>query len=254
MTNLTPTRPVPGARVLVVDDEAHVRSALARSLTLLGYRADEAASGHHALGMLERTPYDAMVLDIRMPGMDGVEVMQWVYQTYPDLSIILLTGHASLESAIAAVKSNAADYLLKPASVYDIAAAITRALQQHAQERPPRALPPDRFLCVGPVTLDRERHVALVAGTGGGRSLRARLTVSELALLLQLMQHPDTVFSCRELARTALGYEMDDKVSRREAQSIVRPHLYRLRKKIEPDPGHSRLICTVPGRGYFFAS
>jgi len=240
--------------VLVVDDETHVRSALARSLTLLGYRADEAASGHHALAMLERTPYDAMVLDIRMPGMDGVEVMQWAYQMYPDLSIILLTGHASLESAIAAVRSNATDYLLKPASVHDIAAAIARALQQRARQGPPRALPPERFLCVGPVTLDRERHRVIVAGTGGGRSLRARLSVSELALLLQLMQHPDTVLSCRELARTALGYELDDKVSRREAQSIVRPHIYRLRKKIEPDPGHPRLICNVPGKGYFFAS
>ena len=250
MTSLTATSVIPEARVLVVDDEAHVRSALARSLTLLGYRADEAASGHHALAMLERTPYDAMVLDIRMPGMDGVEVMQWAYQMYPDLSIILLTGHASLESAITAVRSNAADYLLKPASVYDIAAAIARALQQRAQQGPPRALPPERFLCVGPVTLDRERHLTLVADTSGGRSLGARLTVSESALLVHLMQHPDTVFSCRELARTALDYD----VSRREAQSIVRPHIYRLRKKIEPDPGHPRLIRNVPGEGYFFAS
>jgi DNA-binding NtrC family response regulator len=108
--------------------------------------------------MLERTPHDAMVLDIRMPGMDGAEVMSRACQLYPDLRIIVLTGHATLESAIAAVKSHAADYLLKPASVYDIAAAIARALQQRAQQGPPRALPPERFLCVGPVTLDRERH------------------------------------------------------------------------------------------------
>ncbi|MBU0703722.1 MAG: response regulator, partial [Chloroflexi bacterium] len=127
MTSLAATSVTPETRVLVVDDETHVRSALARSLALLGYRADEAASGHHALAMLERTPYDAMVLDIRMPGMDGVEIMRRVHHVYPDLHIIVLTGHATLESAIVAVKSNAADYLLKPASVYDIAAAIANA-------------------------------------------------------------------------------------------------------------------------------
>ncbi len=198
--------------------------------------------------MLERTPYDAMVLDIRMPGMNGVEVMQWAHQTYPDLGIILLTGHAALESAIAAVRANAADYLLKPASVYDIAAASARALQQRAQESPPRAPSPERFLCAGPVTLDRERHLVIVAGTGGVRGLRARLTVRESALLVQLMQHPHTVFSCRELARAALGYD----VSEREAQKIVRPHIYRLRRKIEPGPDHPRLICNTPGKGYFF--
>ena len=248
ITSLTTTSAIPGARVLVVDDETHVRSALARSLTLTGYYADEATSGYHALQMLERAPYDAIVLDIRMPDMDGVEVMSRACQLYPDLCIIILTGHAALESAIAAVKSRAADYLIKPASVHDVAAAIDRALQQRVQKEPVRTPPLGRFPRAGPVTLDQERHLAIVA-TGDAGGLMVKLTASESALLAQMIQHPNTIFSCRELAQTALGYD----VSEQEARRIIRPHIYRLRKKIEPDPNRPRLIRTTPGKGYLFA-
>lgn len=249
MTDPTVTPAVNQARVLVVDDEVSVCSALARSLTLLGYNADAATSGHQALELLEWTPYDAMVLDIRMPGMDGVEVMQQVSRTYPDLSIILLTGHASLESAIAAVRSQALDYLLKPASVYQVAAAIERSLRRHAREDQSRVPSPTRFLRVGSLILDREKHTVSIVGVDEGRNLKVELTVSESKLLVHLMEHPGTVVSCRELARVALGYD----VSEREAQSIVRPHISRLRKKIEHDSGHSRYVHTVPGKGYLFS-
>jgi two-component system KDP operon response regulator KdpE len=180
--------------------------------------------------------------------MDGVEVMSRACQLYPDLCVIILTGHAALESAIAAVRSRAADYLLKPASVHDIAAAIDRALQQRVQKEPVRTPTLGRFPRAGPVTLDRERHLAIVA-TGDAGNLIVKLTASESALLAQIMRHPNTTFSCHELAQTALGYD----VGAREARGIIRPHISRLRKKIEPDPGRPRLIRTAPGKGYFFA-
>jgi DNA-binding response OmpR family regulator len=276
MTGPTATPPAPRARVLVVDDEAHVRSALTRSLTLLGYRADAAASGYQALEMLERAPYDAMVLDIHMPGMDGVEVMERACQACPDLSIVLLTGRATLESAIAAVRSHAADYLLKPASVHDIAAVIDSGVQQRAEKlrrqhllqvmgqtldevrrigapETPTGAPPtparERLLSADPVTLDRERRLVVVAGGGDTGSHGAELTVTEAVLLAYLMQRPGAALSCGELARSALGYDVTEK----EAQGIVRPHICRLRKKIEPDPAHPCLIRTISGQGYLFA-
>ena len=248
MTDSTGVPPVAKARVLVVDDEVSVCTALARSLTLLGYSADAAVSGYEALEMLEGTAYDAVVLDIRMPGMNGIEVMQQACQMDPNLSIILLTGHASLESAIAAVRSRAADYLLKPVGVYGVAAAIERALER-VREDVPKAPSPERFLRVGPVTLDRQRHEVHMVGVGDMGNIEVGLTVSESALLAHLMQHPHTVFSCCELARDVLGYE----VSKEDAQKIVRPHICRLRKKIEPDSGRPRLIRTTPGKGYLFA-
>lgn len=264
--------PIPQARVLVVDDEAHVRSALVRSLTLLGYRASEACSGHQALEMLAQMPYEAMVLDLRMPGMDGAEVMQRACQMWPDLCIIILTGHATLETAITAVKSHAADYLLKPASVHDVAAAITAALQKRtrelrqryllqvvglaldeirgieASEEVPLTATPERFLCAGPITLDRQKCVLTVTWEDNAGSSNAELTISETKLLVYLMQHPGAVLSCSELARSALGYDLPGG----EAQSIVRPHICRLRKKVEPDPAHPRMIRTVLGKGYLF--
>jgi DNA-binding response OmpR family regulator len=250
MTNRTATSSIPEVRVLVVDDEMHVRSALTRSLALAGYHADEAASGYQALQLLERGPYDVMLLDIRMPGMDGVEVMSRAHQSHPDLRIIILTGHATLESAIAAIKSHAADYLLKPASVHDIVAAVADVLRWDTREEPARTSPPELLLRAGPVTLNQGRHLVTVAGAADADPLTAALTVSESALLAHLMQHPDTVFSCRELAQAALGYH----VTEGEARSIIRPHISRLRKKIEPDPGCPRLIRTVAGKGYLFSS
>ncbi len=237
------------ARVLVVDDEAPVRVALTRYLNLLGYRAAAATSGYQAMEMLECTPYDAMVLDIRMPGMDGIEVLQQARQRYPDLCIILLTGYASLESAIAAVRSHADDYLLKPASARDIIEAITRALEQRAPQSPPRDTVSERFVRAGPLALNRERHTVVVVGSGDADSPAVQLTPSESKLLDHLMQHPDTATSCRELVQRALGYDVGEE----EAQTIIRPHICRLRKKIEPDPGRPRLIRTVPGEGYRLA-
>ncbi len=268
MTDQALSPPIPEARLLVVDDEANVRSALARALALRGYRTDQAASGHQALRMLESNPYDLMVLDIRMPGMSGVEVMQRARQIRPDLLIIILTGHASLESAIAAVKSHAHDYLLKPASLHDLAAAVVSALERRAQalrrqhllgvidqtldalretETSERRQPTlERFLRAGPVTLDSEKRLAVVSGTPPNT---AELTENELSILVYLMERPDQVVSNRELARAALGYD----VTESEAQSIVRPYVFRLRRKLEADPGEPRLIRTVRSRGYIFA-
>jgi DNA-binding response OmpR family regulator len=264
---------VPLARILVVDDEPGTCKAIARALNMMDYRADEAISGSQALATLASSPYDLMLLDLNMPGMDGVEVMQRVQHAYPGLQVIIFTAYATLDSAIAAVKAGAADYLLKPCKIRDIEAAIARALQrrrerlrrQHlirviaealealqAEEEQEMTTPPgqpERFLQRGPVALDRERRLAVVGEADGAASFNVKLTANEAALLAYLMQHSETVFSCRELAWTALGYD----VSEREARYIVRPHISRLRKKIELDPVHPRLLRTIRGKGYIFS-
>ena len=260
-----------GTKILVVDDEQPIRESIARALNLLGYQAQEASSGREALNMLE-TKFDVLVLDMRMPEMDGVEVMRRARQTCPDLLILVLTGHATLESAIAAVKSSATDYLLKPASVRDIAATISTALQARAEqlrqkrvlhmvgemmetlrqaETPPSAsLPAEtsaaRFLRAGALTLDRQKRLTVVSGEP---PRTAELTEGEALILAPLMEHPDRVFSCRQLARAAWDYDLDEQ----EAQSLVRPHIFRLRHKIETDPENPHLIRTVRGRGYLLA-
>jgi two-component system OmpR family response regulator len=250
MSHSTTSVPFPEARVLIVDDEPEVRSALSRFLDLLGYCVEEAACGQQALKMLECAPYDVAVLDIRMPDMDGVEVMRRARKVYPGLPVVFLTGYATLESAVAAVKAHAVDYLFKPVSLSEVASAIANALQQRAQRGQMWASAVKRFLQVGPVTLDQERRIAIVASADILGSVKAGLTPIETRLLAYFMQHPGVAISCYELACAALPYA----VLAEDAPGIIRPHISRLRRKIEFDFSQPSLILTVPGKCYFFNS
>jgi DNA-binding response OmpR family regulator len=262
-----------GARILIVDDEPHIRSALARAMHLMGYSVEVAGSGQEALALLGCMPYDVMVLDIFMPGIDGIEVMRHARPMCPELAIIVLTGRATLESAIAAVKSEAVDYLLKPVTIGKIAKAVMQALQRRDERMRRQRLmqamtealdtlrqaetpsvpssaseiPPERFLHVFPLTLDRQKR-QVVTEDDPARSIE--LTAGETAVLAGLMMCPDHMFPCCELVRAAWGYEMDEP----QAQSVIRPYICRLRRKLEVDPQKPRLIHTTRGRGYTFVS
>ena len=244
-----PSHPILPARILVVDDEARPRMTITHALNLMGYKADEAASGAEALSKLAAHFYDLILLDLRMPGVDGVEVMRQASRLCPDTLVIVLTAHATLESAIAAVRFGAVDYLLKPYSLRDTEAAIAQALDQRRHIHEPKPGSTERFLQRGPVTLDLEKRLAIVSAPDDRQGRHAELTGNEAALLGYLMQSPDMVFSCRDLARSPLGYD----VSEREAEDIVRPHLSRLRNKVELDPAHPTLIRTIRGKGYLFS-
>jgi DNA-binding response OmpR family regulator len=262
---------LPEAQILIVDDDANVLLALSRSLKLRGYPyVDEAHSGAEAVEKITRVPYNVMLLDIRMPEMDGMEVLQKAQQIRPNLQVIILTGHAAMESALAALKSGVVvDYLMKPASLDQVEAAIRKALrrrltelqQQHSLETaiaaleqlktespvPPGGeipLPIERFLHAGPVSLDRDNRQATLRWEG--RLHTAVLTASEENILALLMSKPGDVYSSRRIARDALSYDLNES----EAKSIVHPHIVRLRRKIEKDSKHPGLIRTVRGKGY----
>jgi len=125
--------PCPKARILVVDDESTTRSAVARALSLLGYQTHAAGSGSEALSELATHEYDLMLLDVRMPGMDGMEVLAQARQSYPDLVVILLTAQVTPASAVEAARAGAAGHLLKPCSLEEIEEAITGALKRHRE-------------------------------------------------------------------------------------------------------------------------
>ena len=129
--------PSPKARVLVVDDESTTRSAVARALSLAGYEAHAVGSGREALSELSTHEYDLMLLDLRMPGMDGTEVLAQARQSYPDLVVIVLTAHATPASAVEAMKAGAADHLLKPCSFEEIEVAISGALKRQRERVAP---------------------------------------------------------------------------------------------------------------------
>lgn len=268
MTTPTSQPTKPSAHLLIVDDEPNIRSALGRALTLLGYTVAEASTGQEALRMLQHASFDLIVLDLRMPGMDGLEVMLRVRQLHPELLIIILTGHATLESAIAAVKSEVVDYLQKPASIQEIAQAVTRSLEKRAgqiqrqrlvqvmgealevlrqADQPLNAasIPFDTqdILYLHPLKLDRQKRLLMIVAE---ETQPLQLTEGETVVLASLMMCPDKVLSCRDLIELGWGYSTNE----REAQNIIRPHVSRLRSKINRIIPDSGLIHTVRKRGY----
>ncbi len=257
--------------VMVVDDEAVARVSLAEILRLEGYQVATAASGEEALSLLNKSgPFDLMVLDIKMPGMDGLQVTKQVRAQSPGTVVILLTAFATLETAIQAIQNGAHDYLLKPCPIPQILESVRKGLAKRQQEQQRQHLvsklqrtlselvtvegtevveeatspQPSRFVQVRDVLVDRQKHVAILRG----QSLD--LTPTEFKILVCLLETPDQVWSPQELVRRAQGYETDAW----GARAIVRVHIRRLRKKMENDPSDPKYILNVRGVGYMLSS
>jgi DNA-binding response OmpR family regulator len=206
-----------------------------------------------------------------MPGMQGEEVMQRARERRPELLIVVLTGHATLESAITAIKSSAVDYLLKPCSLHEVVAAVKRATAkkaEHSRQRqmadavrqlmeilqtpgteppaPPAAQElPEGALQVHPLTLHRDRQLLLVEARDGRHTVD--LSESEALILAALMAQPGQVLSYRHLACQAWQYDVDEAT----AQTSVPPVIARLRSKIQRCAPGLSCVHNVRGRGYF---
>jgi DNA-binding response OmpR family regulator len=255
----------PEARLLIVDDERGLRRTLGSLFKHLGYQVVEAASGAEALEQIARQPFDLVILDLKMPEMDGTAVLEAARPMAPDTVFIILTAYGTLDSAISGIRHGAFDYLLKPSPVEEIVqsveaglverqrrqqqeedpvALLERALHTLKGDAPPEApeqpLPPQRFLQMQGITIDLQRQLVVVD------EQPIDLTPTEFELLTYLMQHPDRVISCSEMAAHIRGCEMDE----RDARVLLRSHIHRLRKKIEPDADSPQLIETVRGSGY----
>jgi DNA-binding response OmpR family regulator len=259
------------ARIVVVDDEATARVSLAEILRLEGYEVSTAASGEEALSLLKRNdPFDLMVLDLKMPGMDGLEVTEAVREQAPSTVIILLTAFGTLETAIEAIRKGAHDYLLKPAPIPEILESVRTGLDKHRHEKQRQHLvsqlqrtlselvtiegaeaveeapssQPDRFIQIRDVVVDRQKHIVTLRGKP------LDLTPTEFKILVCLMETPDQVWSPRELVQRAQGYDTDAW----GARAIIRVHIRRLRKKLEADPSDPQYILNMRGVGYMFVS
>jgi DNA-binding response OmpR family regulator len=277
--NLLPSsRAASEASLLVVDAQANSRNFVVENLKRKGYAVDEATYGAEALAKVTGKPYDLVVLDVALPKSDGVGVMRDLRTQHPDLPIVVLTTRATVESAIAAVKLNVVDYMLKPCKIEDLALTISRALDERAQQArhqrllalvgeamnvlrqpaesieqvplstsPHQATSSTEMLHVGALALDRQKRQAIL---NANPPRIVELTEGEFSILVALMEKPNQVLSYNELAKLALGYEAMDKWT---VESVIRSTIFRLRHKIESGPDTPCLIRTVRGRGYFFS-
>lgn len=247
-------------RVLVVDDEAAIRNFLVRVLQLSGYEVTAACDGREALERLTDSAFAVLLTDIKMDRLDGVELLRLAKERYPDLAVILLTGHATVPSAIAALRQGAHDYLLKPAKNEDILAAVASALHNRAQQQRrdrleqivgqlldvvqtdlSTAAPPAKApLAYGDLTFD----VSGFRASLGAHPLE--LTPTEFRLLLELARAPGVTLSYSALVQSACGYTC----ARHEAREIIGAHVLNLRKKLGIEPETALYIESVRGVGY----
>ncbi len=252
-------------RILIVDDEETARKSLSDILKLEGYTVMAKGDGQSALDALDEDDFDLMLLDIKMPGMSGLEVLEKAVSIAPDCKIVLLTAHGSMESAIEAVRHGAHDYLLKPASPNDILATVDKAMSLRGETQRKRRLLEQMEASIqelkdaegvesvptasrsvyslsDEVKVDLERREILF----GDKVIS--LTPTEGKLMKVLLENRGRVLSHRELVLMVQGYQTTDW----EAPEIMRPLVSRLRRKLSKFENGDDWIVNVRGTGYVF--
>jgi DNA-binding response OmpR family regulator len=221
-------------RILVVDDEPIVRDVVCRYLERESFRTIEAADGEEAYRLLQTEDFHLVVLDVMLPGPDGLEICRWI-RARSDLPVIMLTGRGELTDRIVGLELGADDYLAKPFSPRELVARVRSVLRRSraTDTRHGRIELPN--LILDPATRELEVHGKPVS-----------LTVREFDLLEFLCRHPRHVFSRDQLMDAVWGY--------RSAQDTgtVTVHIRRLREKLEANPSRPERLQTVWGIGYRF--
>ncbi|MGB3440001.1 MAG: response regulator transcription factor [Actinophytocola sp.] len=216
--------------VLVVDDDLTVRDVVRRYLELAGHRVALADNGEDALAWIAGHDPDLVVLDLMLPGIDGLEVCRRLRETSA-VPVVMLTALGEEENRIAGLQLGADDYVTKPFSPRELALRVSSVLRRSGRSAP------STDVVDGDLRLDAGARRATLAGT------EMPLTTREFDLLAFLMAHPGEAFSREQLLERVWGWDFGD-------QSTVTVHVRRLREKIEKTPAKPVRIATVWGVGY----
>ncbi len=217
--------------VLVVDDEIQIRRLLRVCLEAAGYRVEEAASGQEGITQAAQRPPDVIVLDLGLPDLDGVRVLERIRE-WSQVPVVVLSVRDREEDKIAALDRGADDYVTKPFGTGELLARLRAALR-HACPTPATA----RF-CTGQLEVDLAARVVRLNGK------EVRLTATEYSLLRLFVQHAGKVLTHRQILRDVWGPKAV------EQTHYLRVYLARLREKLEADPTEPHLLVTEPGVGY----
>ena len=259
-----------GGHILIIDDEASLRQTMARILLRAGFEVTTVASGKDALSIINEHTFDLIYLDIRMPDMNGLDVLKTIHEQLPELPVILFTAQPDLHSAVEALRRGATDYLMKPIKP-EILVERTRAIigEQNKKRRkreiqrqmeelqaeldmldapelsekktgPLSDVSSDRFLKYGVLTLDLHTHRVLINGQN------VSLAPTSFDYLLVLARHSPQTVDYQTLVAEAQGYEADA----REAQELAKWHIHNIRQGIETDGQGSIHVVNIRGSGY----
>jgi two-component system alkaline phosphatase synthesis response regulator PhoP len=268
--------------VLVVDDESAIRYSVSKTLQRVGYQVQEAASGEEALEVMKRHVFDVVLTDIRMPGLDGVELVRRIKDIDADTIVVLMTAYPSLGTAVEALRLGAHDYLIKPSSSQDIKQCVARGVERSRNLKRRRTLldairnnvselshGDSEIVKAFSMPNAREDERIAMVDNGSESTTNAvmnlgpltiypgryqisvndksiELTPTEFDLLLYLAAHRGRVVSCHELVREVRGYAVDEA----EAREVIRPHVSNLRRKLKQNGQDEDLIVNVRGIGY----
>ena len=261
----------PGGHILIIDDEASLRQTMARILQRAGYEVTTAANGQEGLALVSEHLFDLLYLDIRMPDINGLELLKTIHAKFPELPVILFTAQPDLNSAVEALRRGATDYLLKPLKPQTVIDRTRAILADKQKERRKRELqrqidalqaelnsfefegrasidskqgqppaPDDRFVTRGGLILDlHTRRVTMNAHA-------VNLSPTSFDYLLVLARHCPNIVDFQTLVSEAQGYETDT----REAQELTKWHVHHIRQAIEPDARNPVHVINVRGKGY----
>jgi DNA-binding response OmpR family regulator len=218
--------------VVLVEDDAAIATVVSSYLSRAGYEVALASDGLEGLSILATKPPELVVLDVMLPGLDGIQVCRRIRAAWPQLPIVMLTALGEVEDRIAGLEVGADDYITKPFSPRELVLRIESVLRRSLHAPGATGL-----LQAGELQLDPAARRA----TRGREQLN--LTTREFDLLLFLMAHPGTALSRQHLMREVWGWAFGD-------DATVTVHIRRLREKVEADPARPRLIQTVRGFGY----
>ena len=227
-------------RVLLVEDDAHIADLLALHLRDEGFEVVHCARGDEGLAALEQGGWSALVLDLTLPGVDGLEICRRARAMTRYTPIIIISARASEVHRILGLELGADDYLPKPFSVLELVARV-KALLRRADALAQNARLDAGSLSIGGLAIDPVSREARLEGA------RLDLTPREFDLLLFFARQPGRVFSRMDLLNAVWGYQHEG------YEHTVNTHINRLRAKIEADPAQPERILTVWGRGYKLA-
>jgi two-component system, OmpR family, response regulator MtrA len=220
------------ARILLVEDDPSIRELTARGLTAAGFEVLTAATGDDGLARFRSERPDVIVLDVMLPGLDGLEVCRAIRATSA-VPIVMLTARADTIDVVVGLETGADDYVTKPFEMRELVARVRASLR-----RATRAEAADDQLRLGPLRIDVAAH----AVDRDGQPIE--LTPTEFRLLVELARHAGNVLSRDQLLERVWGYDyLGD-------SRLVDAAVQRLRAKVEPDPSHPTVVQTVRGVGY----
>ena len=253
--------------ILIIDDEATLRQTLARVLQQAGFEVTTAENGDQGISFIQTTNFDLVFMDLRMPGIAGLDALKIIHASYPNLPVILFTAQPDLNSAVEALRNGATDYLLKPLKPQAVIERAQSILENQQKENRKReitsqiealqaelkslstgqtgplqtaSLTKDRFIKRGALVLDLHKRCLVI------NEQNITIPPTSFNYLLVLARHSPNVVNYQTLVAEAQGYQADI----REAQELTKWHIHQLRQAIEQDVHAPSFLINVRGTGY----